>query len=155
MIFALLTVNHIFVRPIGSRPYSCFSFSSPPPPAIMLIINKTSVFPRFQHSNQNISYIVGKRTAPGFIRRQQIQRQRQIQRQIQQIQRQIQRQSSEDTRQYDILSSAQFSSLVQQLILVAQLSSRISRGSTLGSDMPSSLGLVAICRGICILLYRE
>ena len=80
MIFALLTVNHIFVRLIRCRPYSCFSFSSPPPPAIMLIINKTSVFPRFQHSNQNISYIVGKRTAPGFIRRQQIQRQRQIQR---------------------------------------------------------------------------
>ena len=34
----------IFVGPEGCRPYSCFSSSSPPPPAIKPTINKTSVF---------------------------------------------------------------------------------------------------------------
>ena len=43
--------------PKGVRPYSCFSPSSssspPSPPAIKPIVNKTSVFRRFQHSNQH------------------------------------------------------------------------------------------------------
>ena len=47
----------IIVGPEECRPYSCFSPPSPrpssPPPAIKPIINKTSLFPRFQHSTQH------------------------------------------------------------------------------------------------------
>ena len=43
----------VIVGPKGYRPYSFFSPSSPPSPAIKSTINKTSVFWWFQHSNQH------------------------------------------------------------------------------------------------------
>ena len=53
--FKIFTQTFI-VGPKGCRPYSCFSPpppSSSPPSAIKPNINKTSVFRRFQHSNQH------------------------------------------------------------------------------------------------------
>ena len=75
----------LFVGPIGCWPYSCFFLLL----LLLLLLqslSRSSIKHQYFHDSSvgfNISYMVGKRTSPGFIWRWQRQRQRHTQRQIQ------------------------------------------------------------------------
>ena len=84
---ALLAFPYIvIVRPIGCRPYSCFFLLLLLLLLLLQSLSRSSIKHQYFHDSSvgfNISYMVGKRTSPGFIWRWQRQRQRHTQRQIQ------------------------------------------------------------------------